>query len=115
GVRDRILAPVLVASSTKGIGIRGLLDAIVRYLPAPNELAPVEAIDARSGEPVRLERDPAGPLLVRAVKTSADPFVGRLTYLRVLSGTLHAQTTVYNAERGEDERVGALLALHGKD
>lgn len=115
GVRDRLLAPVLVASSTRGIGMSGLLDAIVRYLPAPNELPPVEAIDARSGEPVRVERDPNGPLLVRVFKTTADPFVGRLTYLRVLSGTLHAQTTVFNADRGEDERVGALLALHGKE
>jgi elongation factor G len=59
--------------------------------------------------------DPAGPLLVRVFKTSADPFVGRLTFLRVLSGTLRSQSSVFNASRGEDERVGQLLLLHGKE
>ncbi|HYM83314.1 MAG TPA: elongation factor G [Candidatus Dormibacteraeota bacterium] len=114
GVRDAILAPVLVASATKGIGTQGLLDAIVRYFPAPSEERAVEATD-RSGKTVTVTPDPAGPLLVRVFKTSADPFVGRLTFLRVLSGTLHSQASVFNATRGEDERVGQLLFLHGKE
>jgi elongation factor G len=59
--------------------------------------------------------DENGPLLVRVFKTTADPFVGRLTYLRVLSGTLHSQAHVWNATRGEDERIGQLLLLHGKE
>ena len=57
----------------------------------------------------------AGALLVRVFKTAADPYVGRLTYLRVLSGTVHGQGHVWNATRGEDERIGQLLLLHGKD
>jgi elongation factor G len=115
GVRDSILAPVLVASATKGIGLRGLLDAIVRYLPTPAEEPPTTAHEPKSGDPVDVAPDAAGPLLVRVFKTTADPFVGRLTYLRVLSGTLRSQGHVWNAERGEDERIGQLLRLHGKE
>ena len=83
GVRESVLAPVLVTSAVKGIGMRGLLDAITRYLPSPNEEKPVTAQDAK-GASVSVAPDPNGPLLVRVFKTSADPFVGRLTYLRVL-------------------------------
>jgi elongation factor G len=115
GVRDSLLAPVLVASSTKGIGLRGLLDAIVRYLPTPAEEPPATAREPKSGDPIDVAPDADGPLLVRVFKTTADPFVGRLTYLRVLSGTLRSQGSVWNAERGEEERIGQLLRLHGKE
>jgi len=115
GVRDSLLAPVLVASATKGIGLRGLLDAMVRYLPTPAEEPPTIAREPKSGDPIEVTPDPDGPLLVRVFKTTADPFVGRLTYLRVLSGTLRSQTHAWNAERGEDERIGQLLRLHGKE
>ncbi len=114
GVKESILAPVLVGSATKGIGLRGLLDAIVRYLPSPADEAPTKAID-RSGATVEIPADENGPLLVRVFKTTADPFVGRLTYLRVLSGTLHSQAHVWNSSRNEDERIGQLLLLHGKE
>jgi elongation factor G len=115
GVRDSILAPVLVASATKGIGLRGLLDAIVRYLPTPAEEPPTIAREPKTGDPVEVPPDADGPLLVRVFKTTADPFVGRLTYLRVLSGTLRSQSHAWNAEKGEDERIGQLLRLHGKE
>ena len=69
----------------------------------------------KSGDPVEVAPDAAGPLLVRVFKTTADPFVGRLTYLRVLSGTLRSQGHAWNAEKGEDERIGQLLRLHGKE
>ena len=59
--------------------------------------------------------DENGPVLVRVFKTTADPFVGRLTYLRVLSGTLRSQAHIWNSTRGEDERIGQLLLLHGKE
>ena len=114
GVRDAILAPVLVASAARGIGLRGLGDAITRYLPAPSEEPPVKAVD-KGGATVELAPDPAGPLCVRVFKTAADPYVGKLTFLRVLSGTLRSQGAAYNATRGEDERIGQLLMLHGKE
>jgi len=114
GVRESVLAPVLVASAAKGIGLDALLDAIVRYLPSPAEEGPYAAT-AKGGDTVELSPDPDGPLLVRVFKTTADPFVGRLTLLRVLSGTLRSQSHVWNAARAEDERIGQLLLLHGKE
>ena len=114
GVKESVLAPVLVGSAANGIGLRALLDAFIRYLPSPADEAPVKAID-RSGATIEVPPDPNGPLLVRVFKTAADPFVGRLTYLRVLSGTLHSQAHVWNSSKGEDERIGQLLLLHGKE
>lgn len=113
GVREAILAPVLVASGAKGIGLTALLDAIARYLPSPDEEGPHQATD-KGGKDVAVEVD-SGKLLVRVFKTSADPYVGRLTYLRVLAGTLKSQGSVHNSTKGEDERVGQLLYLHGKE
>ena len=114
GVKESILAPVLVGSAVKGIGLRGLLDAIVRYLPSPADEPPTQVFD-KSGATVEVAADENGPLVVRVFKTTADPFVGRLTYLRVLSGTLHSQAHVWNSSRDEDERIGQLLLLHGKE
>jgi elongation factor G len=114
GVKDSVLAPVLVGSAAKGIELRGLLDAIVRYLPSPADEPPVQATD-KTGATVEVPADENGPLVVRVFKTTADPFVGRLTYLRVLSGTLHSQAHVWNTTRDEDERIGQLLLLHGKE
>jgi elongation factor G len=114
GVKESVLAPVLVGSAAKGIGLDALLDAFVRYLPSPADEAPSKALD-KSGGSVEVAADENGPLLVRVFKTTADPFVGRLTYLRVLSGTLHSQAHVWNTTRNEDERIGQLLLLHGKE
>ncbi|MHB8959020.1 MAG: elongation factor G [Candidatus Limnocylindrales bacterium] len=113
GVRESILAPVLVTSATKGIGLNALLDAIVRYLPSPEEEGPFAAQD-KAGKAVEVAATAATPL-VRVFKTAADPFVGRLTYLRVLAGTLKSQSSVFNSTKGEDERIGQLLFLHGKE
>ena len=114
GVKDSVLAPVLVGSAAKGIELRGLLDAIVRYLPSPADEPPVKA-SAKGGDEIAVAADESGPLLVRVFKTTADPFVGRLTYLRVLSGTLRSQAHVWNTTRDQDERIGQLLLLHGKE
>ncbi len=115
GVRDSVLAPVLVGSATKGIGMNALLDAFLRYMPTAAEEPPVAAKDARTGADATITPDPSGPLVARVFKTAADPFVGRLTYLRILSGTLHGQAHAWNPNRDEDERIGQLLLLHGKD
>jgi elongation factor G len=114
GVKDSILAPVLVGSVGHGIGLQALQDAIVRYLPSPADEGPASATD-KAGKAIEVAPDPDGPLLVRVFKTAADPFVGRLTYLRVFSGTLHSQGHVWNALRDGEERIGQLLLLHGKE
>jgi len=114
GVRDRILAPVLVTSAAKEIGILGLLDAIERYLPTPDEEPPVKVKDA-AGKVVEVPPDPNGPLVLQVFKTTADPFVGRLSYFRVWSGTIRAHDHVWNAERGEEEKIGQVLVVKGKE
>jgi elongation factor G len=113
-VRSGMVAPVLVGSASKDIGVRALTDAIVRYLPSPAEAGEIVATDSK-GKEVRLVADTGGPLIARVFKTTADPFVGRLTYLRILSGTMQGQAQAWNGTRGEPERIGQLLLLHGKD
>ncbi len=114
GVRDRILAPVLVTSAAREIGILGLLDAIERYLPTPEEEPPVKVMDANGNE-AAVPPDPNGPLVLQVFKTTADPFVGRLSYFRVWSGTIRAHDHVWNAARGEEEKIGQVLMLKGKE
>jgi elongation factor G len=113
GVRESILAPVVLAAAARDVGLVGLLDAIVTYLPSPEE-RPVKALD-KDGKEVELTPDPDGPTLIHAFKTAADPYVGKLTYLRVHSGTLRSHDHVWNPSKGEDERIGQLLAIKGKD
>jgi elongation factor G len=113
-VKTAVVAPVLVGSASKDVGVRALIDAMVRYLPSPADAGEIVATDAK-GKDVRLTADTNGPLIARVFKTTADPFVGRLTYLRVLSGTMQAQAQAWNATRNEAERIGQLLLLHGKD
>jgi elongation factor G len=114
GVRESILAPVVVTSASHDIGTTALLEAIVKYLPAPAEEPPVTAHD-KAGKEVEVPPDPNGPLLAQVFKTTADPFVGRLTYFRVFSGTLKSHDHVLNANQDEEERIGQVLMLHGKD
>ncbi|HUG48677.1 MAG TPA: elongation factor G [Candidatus Limnocylindria bacterium] len=114
GVRDSILAPVMVVSAARDIGIEGLLDAMVRYLPSPDEEKPVKATDPKDNE-VEVPPNPAGPLLAQVFKTTADPFVGRLTFFRVFSGRISSHDHIWNPGRGEEERIGQVLRIKGKD
>jgi elongation factor G len=112
-VRARKVAPVFVAAGTAGIGIVPLLEAIVDLLPSPADAPPATA-QGPSGE-VSLPTSDNGPLAVYVWKTTADPFVGKLTYLRVYSGTLAADTRIWNHTKGEEERVGSLYVMRGKE
>lgn len=114
GVRESILAPVMLTAAARDIGVEGVLDAIVRYLPSPAEERPVKALDG-TGKEVEVGPDPAGPLLAQVFKTTADPFVGRLTFFRVHSGKIASHDHVWNAARGEEERIGQVLRVKGKD
>ncbi len=113
-VRQSLIAPVLVTSATRGIGVSGLLDAIVHYLPSPLERGAVTALGP-DGKPVQVDPDPSAPLLLHVFRTTADPFVGRLTFFRVLAGTIRSHDHVWNPVRGEEERIGQVLMLHGKE
>jgi elongation factor G len=114
GVRESILAPVLLTASGRDIGVDALLDAIVKYLPSPGERPGVTATDPSGGE-VIVPPDPSGPLALQVFKTTADPFVGRLTYFRVHSGTVRSHDHVWNTVRSEEERIGQVLHLKGKE
>ncbi len=113
-VHRSLIAPVLVTSAARGIGVAGLLDAIVAYLPSPVDRGPITAFDPE-GQPVPVAPDPSAPLLLHVFRTTADPFVGRLTFFRVYAGTIRSHDHVWNPNRGEDERIGQVLALHGKE
>jgi elongation factor G len=105
---------VLAGSGTRNIGVRRLLDAVVDYLPSPAERT-LTAVHAATQEEVAVKADAAGPLVAQVFKTLADPFVGRLTYFRVFSGTFKSDSRVTNVNKGEEERVGQLYAIRGRD
>src|SRR4028118_383726 len=105
------MAPVFVGSAFKNKGVQPLLDGVVDYLPSPLDVPPVEG-KTLDGEPVVREADENGPLSALAFKVQSDPHVGKLTYMRVYSGTLKAGSYVMNTTKGRRERVGRLLQLH---
>jgi elongation factor G len=105
--------PVLCGSAFKNKGVQPLLDAIVGYLPSPAEVPPVEG-HLPYDEDAHVERAPedSGPFSALAFKIMSDPYVGRLTYLRVYSGVLRAGTHVINATKDRKERIGRILQMH---
>lgn len=112
GVLANKLVPVLCGSSYKNKGVQPLLDAVVDYLPAPNEVAAIRGTEIASGEEVVRRSDDNEPFAALAFKVAADPFVGKLIFLRVYSGTLAAGSYIYNSSKGKKERVGRLLRMH---
>jgi len=112
--RSGDIVPVLTGSATKNIGMRRLLDAIARFLPSPID-GPIEITERTLGETVSIEPNPTEPLVVQVFKTLADPFVGKLTYFRVFSGTLSSDSRVYNVNKDAEERVAQLFMVRGKE
>jgi len=106
------IVPILCGSALRGKGIRPLLDAIVAYLPSPLDIPPVRAINPRNGEEVFCQASDEAPLSALAFKVVSDPFMGRLTYLRIYSGKVKAGAQVLNATRGEKEHLGRLYIMH---
>jgi elongation factor G len=106
------IIPVLCGSALKNKGVQPMLDAVIEYLPSPLDVAAVIGTNPRSGEQVTRHADPAEPFAALAFKIAADPFVGKLAFFRVYSGTLKTGSYVYNATKGEKERIGRLIELH---
>ena len=105
------IVPVLCGSSFKNKGVQLLLDAIVDYLPSPADLPPVRGTHPDTGEELeRVQR--RGAFSALAFKIAADPFVGKLAFFRVYSGTLKAGSYVYNSSTGQKERIGRILFMH---
>jgi elongation factor G len=105
------MTPVFVGSAFKNKGVQPLLDGVIDYLPSPLEVPPIQGITP-DGEEVTREADENGPLAALAFKVQSDPHVGKLTYIRVYSGTLKAGSYVMNTTKDRRERVGRLLQLH---
>jgi elongation factor G len=105
------MTPVFCGSAFKNKGVQPLLDGVIDYLPSPLERPPVIGVTL-DGEKIALKADEEGPLAALAFKVQSDPHVGKLTYIRVYSGTLKAGSYVMNTTRGQRERVGRLLQMH---
>lgn len=115
GLRTGAIVPVLCGSSTENVGVKPLLDAIIAYAPSPANAHEVRATSSATGEEEVLEAAVHAPLAALVFKTLADPYVGKLTYFRVFSGAMESDSRVFNASKGEEERLGQLYALCGKD
>ena len=106
------LAPVLCGSAPSGKGVHPLLDAIIDYLPSPQDIPAVEGLDPRTGKPELRLADDQAPFSALAFKVATDPFVGRLVFLRIYSGKVESGVSVQNVTKGHRERMGRLLRMH---
>jgi elongation factor G len=106
------IVPVLCGSALKNKGVQPMLDAIVDFLPSPLEKPAVEGHDPKTGDVKIRNVDDDEPFTALAFKIMTDPFVGTLTFFRVYSGRLQSVSYVYNATKGEKERVGRILQMH---
>ena len=109
------IIPVCCGTSFKNKGVQKLLDAIVDYMPSPLDVPAIKGTDPETGEPAERHPSDSEPFSALAFKIMTDPFVGRLCFFRVYSGTVEAGTTVYNSTKGTRERMGRLLQMHAND
>ncbi|WPC17333.1 elongation factor G [Pediococcus inopinatus] len=112
GTLNLELFPVLAGSAFKNKGVQMMLDAVVDYLPSPLDVKPYNAVDPETDEAVELIAGDDKPFSALAFKVATDPFVGRLTYIRVYTGTLESGSYVLNSTKDKRERVGRLLQMH---
>lgn len=106
------IVPVLCGSALKNKGVQRLLDAVVNYLPSPKDVPPKIGVNPYTDSEVTVFADEKDPFVALVFKIVTDPFVGRLAYLRVYSGTLESGTMVENSSRRKKERIGRLLQMH---
>ncbi len=106
------LTPVLLGSAFKNKGVQPLLDGVIDYLPSPLDVPAIHGIDPKTEAETSRDADPNAPFSALAFKVMSDPFVGKLTYFRVYSGTLKAGDRVLNTTNGKTERIGRILQMH---
>ncbi|MDR2817186.1 MAG: elongation factor G [Oscillospiraceae bacterium] len=119
GIRKGTIAndmvPVLCGSSYRNKGVQELLDAVVDYMPAPVDVPEITGINPETGEKGIRESGDSEPFAALAFKIATDPYVGKLCFFRVYSGTVSAGSTIYNATKGESERIGRILQMHANN
>ncbi len=109
---DGVAIPVICGSAFKNKGVQALLDAVIDYLPSPVDKGSIKGLDPRTNDEITREPDDEGPMSALAFKIATDPFVGRLVFLRVYSGTLKAGDTVLNTRTMKRERINRLFQMH---
>lgn len=114
GVLRGAIVPVLAGSGLQNVGIGPLVQAVFAYLPAPSERPAERAHLAQGDGEIELPVSEEGPLAALVFKTTADPFVGKLTYFKVFSGVLRSDSQVWNSTKGRPERIGQLYLIRGK-
>jgi len=114
GTMERKLVPALCGSSIRNIGIQPLLNTMIRCFPSPLEKGPVQGKNGKTGEPEVREPKEEAPFSAFVFKTIADPFAGKLSLFRVYSGSISADSTVYNSKKDVKERIGQIFLLEGK-
>ncbi|MDP2916723.1 MAG: elongation factor G, partial [Dehalococcoidia bacterium] len=112
GVATGKIVPILCSSALKGIGVTALMDAVVKYLPSPRER---EVIVQDKQGTQKVPASPDTPLAALVFKTTADPYVGKLTFFRVYTGAINSNSQVWNATKNEQERIGQLFLIRGKN
>ena len=106
------IVPVVCGSSYRNKGVQKMLDAVVDYMPSPLDIPAIKGVNPDSGEEDERPADDNAPFSALAFKIMTDPFVGKLCYFRVYSGSINAGETVYNSTRGKRERLGRILMMH---
>ncbi len=109
---DGTMNPVLCGTSYRNKGVQLLLDAVVDFLPSPIDIPPVKGTLAKTGEEIERKADDDAPFSALAFKIMVDPFVGKLAFFRVYSGTLKTGSYVYNSTKGKRERIARILRMH---
>jgi len=112
GTLEYRIVPVLAGSALKNKGVQPMLDAVVDYLPSPLDVPPVIGESPVTHKEIIRTASDSEPFSALAFKIAADPYVGKLAYFRVYSGTLNAGSYVYNATKGKKERIGRILQMH---
>jgi elongation factor G len=106
------MVPMFCGSAYRNKGVQMMLDGVVDYMPSPLDIPPIKGIDPNTEEEVERVADDKGPFSALAFKIMADPFVGKLAFFRVYSGTLKTGSYVYNSTKGKKERIGRILQMH---
>ena len=112
GTIDNALVPVVCGTSYKNKGVQKLLDAIVDFMPAPTDVPAIKGVNPKTDEEEERPSDDSAPFSALAFKIMTDPYVGRLSFFRVYSGTLDTGSTVLNATKNQRERIGRILQMH---
>ncbi|HEY49262.1 MAG TPA: elongation factor G [Dehalococcoidia bacterium] len=114
GVATGKVVPIMAGSALQSKGIAELMDAICHYLPSPKDRGGITANNTKTKQEETVDPDADAPLSALVFKTTADPYVGKLTYLRVYSGTIKSDSSVWNANKNHAERIGQLYSIRGK-